>query len=149
MTGIVAGVDGSSHSRDALEWAINESAIRQVPLTVLTVSPVASSIFGPGFAPLRFPADEETRAQAEKATQQVVDDVLARRGDASGLPVTVRVISGIPADELIMASQGTDLLVVGTRGAGGFAKLVMGSVSSQVVQHSLCPVVVVPAAQRG
>jgi nucleotide-binding universal stress UspA family protein len=143
MPGIVAGVDGSDHSRNALEWAVTESAIRRVPLTVLTVNPIASSILGPGYAPLRFPADEEGRAQAEKATQHLVDEVLGVRGDASGLQVTVRAVSGIPADELIIASQGADLLVVGARGAGGFARLVVGSVSSQVVQHALCPVVVV------
>jgi len=57
--------------------------------------------------------------------------------------VTVRAVSGIPAQELINASHDADLLVVGSRGGGGFAGLRMGSVSSQVVHHAACPVVVV------
>jgi nucleotide-binding universal stress UspA family protein len=58
--------------------------------------------------------------------------------------VTVRAFSGVAADELINASADAELLVVGARGAGGFARLVMGSVSTQVTHHALCPVVVVP-----
>jgi nucleotide-binding universal stress UspA family protein len=147
MSGIVVGVDRSDNSRNALDWAIAESAIRSSPLTVLGVSPVAANIFG--YTPERYPADEENRARVEKATQQIVDEAIARRADASGLQITVRAISGLPADELIRASADADLLVVGARGAGGFARLVMGSVSSQVVQHALCPVVVVPRERRG
>jgi nucleotide-binding universal stress UspA family protein len=146
MSGIVAGVDGSDHSKDALDWAITEAAVRQVPLTVLAVSPVAANIFG--YTPERYPADEEARSRVEKATQQVADEAVARRSDVSGLQVTVQTVSGLPADELIKASQDADLLVVGARGAGGFARLVMGSVSSQVVHHALCPVVVVPGSRR-
>lgn len=147
MPGIVVGVDGSDNSKNALEWAITESAIRQAPLTVLAVSPVAASIFG--YSPQRYPADEEGRSQVEKATQHVVDEAITRRGDASGVQATVRAISGLPADELIRASADADLLVVGARGNGGFARLVMGSVSSQVVHHALSVVVVVPAGRHG
>ena len=147
MPGIVVGVDRSDNSKNALDWAITESALRSAPLTVLAVSPVAANIFG--YTPERYPADEENRARVEKATQQLVDEAIARRTDASGVQITVRAVSGLPADELIRASADADLLVVGARGSGGFARLVMGSVSSQVVQHALCPVVVVPRERRG
>jgi nucleotide-binding universal stress UspA family protein len=57
--------------------------------------------------------------------------------------LTVRAVSGLPAVELINASRDSDLIVVGSRGGGGFAKLMLGSVSSHVVHHSHCPVAVI------
>jgi nucleotide-binding universal stress UspA family protein len=85
------------------------------------------------------PADEErTRYAAEDMTQKV----LRQLGEAQPTSVTIRVVSGYAASELIEASRDADLLVVGSRGAGGFTKLLMGSVSSQVVNHAACPVVV-------
>ncbi len=142
MSGIVVGVDGSHHSQRALDWAINEAAVRQAPLTVVTVSRVSSDIYG--IAPEHYPADEESRGKVLAATREVVDKAIA---SYHGKPpvVTVRAISGLPADILIQASVDADMLVVGARGAGGFGRLLMGSVSSQVTHHALCPVVVVPS----
>ena len=140
MTGIVVGVDGSPHSQDALDWAFAESALRNVPLTVLAVAPAPSSIWGITGA---LPASEETLGKVRHAAQEMVDKAVARDGQA----VTVRTVSGVPANELIKAAEDADLLVVGARGSGGFARLVMGSVSSQVAQHANCPVVVVPGGQ--
>ena len=149
MPGIIVGVDGSEHSLSALDWALNEADLRQTQLTVITVSPIVSGIYGPGYAPADYyPAEEESRAQAEKATQELVNQAVERRGAAPSMPVTVRALSGLAADELINASEGADLLVVGARGAGGFARLVMGSVSTQVTHHAQCPVVVVPGARK-
>ena len=54
---------------------------------------------------------------------------------------------GLPAEELIKASEGADMLVLGRRGTGGFARLLMGSVSSQVAQHASCPVLIVPGGE--
>jgi nucleotide-binding universal stress UspA family protein len=149
MPGIIVGVDGSEHSLSALDWALNEADLRRTQLTVVTVSPIVSGIYGPGYAPADYyPAEEESRAQAEKATQELVNQAVGRRGAAPSMPVTVRALSGLAADELINASQDADLLVVGARGAGGFARLVMGSVSTQVTHHALCPVVVVPGTRK-
>ncbi len=149
MPGIIVGVDGSEHSLSALDWALDEADLRKTPLTVLTVSPVVAGIYGPGYAPADYyPAEEESRAQADKATQELVNRAVERRGGAPAAPVTVRALSGLAADELINASQDADLLVVGARGAGGFARLVMGSVSTQVTHHALCPVVVVPGNRK-
>jgi nucleotide-binding universal stress UspA family protein len=149
MPGIIVGVDGSEHSLSALDWALNESDLRKTPLTVISVSPIVTGIYGPGYAPADYyPAEEESRAQAAKATQDLVDEAIERRGAAPAAAVTVRALSGTAADELINASADADLLVVGARGAGGFARLVMGSVSTQVTHHALCPVVVVPGNRK-
>jgi nucleotide-binding universal stress UspA family protein len=149
MPGIIVGVDGSEHSLSALDWALNESDLRKTPLTVISVSPIVTGIYGPGYAPADYyPAEEESRTQAEKATQDLVDEAVERRGAAPDAAVTVRALSGTAADELINASADADLLVVGARGAGGFARLVMGSVSTQVTHHALCPVVVVPGNRK-
>ena len=142
MPGIVVGVDGSGHARKALEWALDESALRHAPLTVLAVSPVAASIFG--LSAQHYPADKGDTAHVQEVTRKLVDDVIAGRPAAPQQPVTVRAVSGLPADELVRASAEADLMVVGARGAGGFGRLMLGSVSTQVSHHARCAVVIVP-----
>jgi nucleotide-binding universal stress UspA family protein len=139
MSGIVVGVDGSPHSQNALEWALRESELRKAPLTVLNIIPVAASITG--IAGENY-MSAEGRERIHKATQDIVDEAVSRHG---GQAVTVHTIDGVPADELIKASETADLVVVAARGSGGFGKLLLGSVSSQVAQHANCPVVVVPS----
>ncbi len=81
---------------------------------------------------------------ARNALQKFVDEVAGEIGDA--VPeVTVSVVTGDASEELVKASRDADMLVVGSRGSGGFARLLMGSVSSQVTHHASCPVVVLPA----
>jgi nucleotide-binding universal stress UspA family protein len=65
-------------------------------------------------------------------------------GDSGPASVNVHAVNGFVVKELVDASQDADLVVVGTRSGGGFTRLLMGSVSSEVVQHSACPVVIVP-----
>ena len=143
MSGIKVGIDGSAHSARALEWAIREAAVRHAPVTVLTVHPVAMNAWtGHPIILPQDPADlEESRLTAEEMTAKA----LSQLGDAQPPSVTVRAIRGFPAPELIEASRTADLMVVGSRGGGGFGKLLIGSVSNQVVHHAHCPVVVVPA----
>jgi nucleotide-binding universal stress UspA family protein len=143
MPGIVVGVDGSDHSRRALEWAIREAGLRGAALTVLAVHQVAGNHWtgNPEIYPADQPATEAVRRAAEDAVQQAVSQAGAP-GPAS---VTVRAVSGLPAQELVAASSDADLVVVGSRGGGGFAKLVLGSVSNQVASHAACPVAVIPA----
>jgi nucleotide-binding universal stress UspA family protein len=143
MPGIVVGIDGSVHSELSLEWAMKEAALRHVPLTVLAVHPVAVSAWT--LTPITYPADEADVEKARTAAQESVDKVASRIGGERP-SVTVHAVSGVPAEELIKAAEGADLLVVGSRGSGGFGQLRLGSVSSQVTHHALCPVVVVPAA---
>jgi len=143
MAGITVGVDGSAHSQQALDWAIKEAGTRKAPLTVLAVHEVASNHWTghPMTVPADQPEKEKTRLAAQEATQKAVEAA----GEPGPTSVTVRAVSGLAAQELIAASADSDLVVVGSRGGGGFAKLMLGSVTSKVVAHAVCPVVVIPA----
>ena len=143
MSGITVGIDGSAHSTRALEWAIKEAAVRHAPLTVLTVHTVPMS--GWTGNPITLPQDAEDQEKAQRAAEEMTLKATSQLGAAKPSSVTVRAISGFPAQELIEASRTADLMVVGSRGAGGFTRLMIGSVSSQVVHHAHCPVVVVPS----
>ncbi len=144
MAGIIVGIDGSDHSLRALDWAVREAAARQLPLTVIAVHrPVGGFWAGP----LVYPADTDLSAQARENAEDATEKALANAA-AGPVNVTVRAVCGIPAEELVEASKDADMIVVGSRGTGGFSRLLLGSVSSQVVHHAHCPVVVIPAADR-
>lgn len=143
MPGIVVGVDGSTGSARALSWAAREAVLRHAQLTVLTVHPTLISQWTSN--PVTFPGDSAAEETARQAAQEATLKVTGELGDAQPAGVTVTAISGSPAAELIRASRDADLVVVGSRGGGGFAALLVGSVSSQVVHHAACPVVVIPA----
>jgi nucleotide-binding universal stress UspA family protein len=145
MSGIFVGVDGSTHSQVALDWAIREAGIRQAPLTVITIHEVAASGWG---GSLEFPGDEVMRERDKKAVQEVVDKTVAQLGSAAPPQITVQALIGQPAPQLIEASKDADLLVVGSRGGGGFARLLLGSVSTQVAEHAHCPVTIIPHDRR-
>ena len=143
MPGIIVGIDGSVHSRRALQWALDEAAIRHVPLTVLTVNQAVAGISG---NPVGYPGDKERTEKARDVAQEETDSLLASMAAESRPPsVTVRAVSGLPSEALLDAAAGADMIVVGSRGAGGFKRLLMGSVSTQVSHHAQCPVVVIPA----
>jgi nucleotide-binding universal stress UspA family protein len=141
MAGIVVGVDGSTGSHEALEWAVRQAELQHGALTVLTVHPVVASAWtgNPVVMGQDAPEQERARQAAEEATAKVTSELV----DQQPASVTVSAVSGIVAKELISASQDADLLVVGSRGGGGFAALALGSVTTQVVGHAHCPVVVV------
>jgi nucleotide-binding universal stress UspA family protein len=142
MPGILVGVDGSSHSLQALEWAVRHAALEHVPLTVLAVHEVAASVWTGN--PVIYPEDAPEAEKARQAAQEAVDTVVAELGDGPRPEsVTVRAISGSPAQALIEASASADLVVVGSRGVGGFSGMMTGSVSTKVVNHAASPVVVV------
>jgi nucleotide-binding universal stress UspA family protein len=143
MSGIVVGVDGSDHSRRALIWAMRQAAQQHVPLTVLAVRPdpvrPATGIYWGLHA---YPEDSHNPDVARKAIEQIVEQARNEIGETTP-QVTVSVVTGDPAEELVTASRDADLVVVGSRGSGGFASLLMGSVSSKVTHHAACPVVVI------
>jgi nucleotide-binding universal stress UspA family protein len=143
MPGILVGIDGSDHATRALEWAMKMAAALQLPLTVLAVHQVAFSPWTGN--PIILPDDRTAEAEARQGAEKAVAEAAGRLGHATPASVTVRAVSAsTPARELIEASRDADMLVVGARGGGGFASLMMGSTSSQVVHHAHCPVVVMP-----
>lgn len=141
MPGILVGIDGSDNSRKALEWAVREAGLRGTSLTVLAVHQVAANHWTGD--PERYASDapetEIVRQAAEDAVQRAVSQV----GGPAPTSVTVRAVTGVAAHELVAASADADLVVVGSRGGGGFARMVLGSVSSQVASHAESPVVVI------
>jgi len=143
MPGIIVGVDGSEHSRRALDWAIREAGLRGTALTVLAVHQVAGNHWTGN--PEVYPADQPATEAVRRAAEDQVQKALSEAGEPGPASVTVRAVSGLPAKELVSASSDADLVVLGQRGGGGFARLMMGSVSSQVVAHAASPVVVLPA----
>jgi nucleotide-binding universal stress UspA family protein/transcriptional regulator with XRE-family HTH domain len=143
MPGIVVGFDGSVHARQALKWAISEAAIRRTPLTVLTVQQAIAGFWG---APVPYPGDEDLVDHAAKVAREETDSALEGLSEGQRPPsVTVQAAIGMPAEEILMAAQDADMIVVGSRGAGGFKKLLMGSVGLHITHHAHCPVVVIPA----
>ena len=146
MSGIIVGVDGSGHSQRALEWAMKEAAIRHVPLTVLTVHEAIRGYFS-GVAV--YPDDLTRTEQARAAAQAETDKVLAALDGPRPDSVTVKAVHGFPVEELVNAGKDANMIVLGSRGAGGFARLMMGSVSSQVAHHAHCPVLIVPPEDHG
>ena len=142
MPGIVVGIDGSPNSERALDWAMKQAAAVQAPLTVIAVHEVPKSYWGG--IPVIGPADEALLANLRQAAEEMTQQAASRLGDARPASVTVRAVSGLVVKELVDASQDADLVVVGARGVHGFTRMVMGSVSNEVVQHSACPVVIVP-----
>jgi len=147
MAGIIVGVDGSDHSRRALAWAMREAVKHHQPLTVMSIHPPsarpATSIY---WGVHSYPENSFDPDLARMAVQQFAEKVASEVGEAPEM--TVSIGTGDAAEELVNASHDADLLVVGSRGEGGFARLLMGSVSSQVVHHAHCPVVVIRGARQ-
>ena len=145
MSGIIVGVDGSGHSQRALEFAMHEAAVRRAPLTVLTVNEAVRGYYS-GMAV--FPDDPARTDDVRVAAQAETDKVLAGLDGPRPDSVTVKAVHGFIVEELINAAKDADMLVVGSRGAGGFTRLMMGSVAGQVAQHAYCPVLIVPPENR-
>lgn len=141
MARIVVGVDGSDASAAALEWAAEEARLRDAQLHVITsFGPSGSlALAGDGIA-----WSPEIFDQLQAHARDVQDRALARL--AEPLPnVEQEVAMGTPTSVLLRAAQNADMLVVGSRGMGGFKGLLLGSVSHACVTHAPCPVVVIPS----
>jgi nucleotide-binding universal stress UspA family protein len=140
MAKIVVGIDGSDESKDALRWAIEEARLRSAELVAVHAWEPPPTSIGPGPAPgFEFVGvDPRVREAGEQHARAVVDEVV---GNAD-VPIEPMVVEGPPASVLVDAAQDAELLVVGSRGRGGFKALVLGSVSQQVAHHAPCPVLI-------
>ncbi|MGB8649555.1 MAG: universal stress protein [Mycobacteriales bacterium] len=148
MTGIVVGVDGSSDSLRALRWALEESVVRSAPLTVLSAydptPPVTA--WTPDSVYVEVPHDSLEARQ--EALEELVSKVVVEWGHDRPDGLAVRAVVGGARELLLKAAETADLLVVGSRGASAIGRLLLGSVSSAVVHHAGCPVVVVPPSAQ-
>ena len=136
--GVVVGVDGSEGSRRALQWALEEARVRGAPLRAVFAW---SYLDQPGEGFDAAYGEDDARQRLDRALEEVA-------GDVGDVEVERVVVVDLPARALLDAARDADLLVVGSRGVGGFKGLLLGSVSQQVVQHAPCPVVVVPGDER-
>lgn len=135
---VVVGIDGSETAQAALQWAVDEARVRGAALEVVHAwhTPyVAGYPYVPAFDPDQFEAS--ARAAIETALDRV---------DTTGLAQPIERLTplGRAAPVLLDAAKGADVVVVGARGLGGFAGMLLGSVSHHLAHHATCPVVVVP-----
>jgi nucleotide-binding universal stress UspA family protein len=137
MNTIVVGIDGSEPSRRALEWAADEARLRNARLRV--VHSWFEVLVGLYAAPVVY-----EQIAAEEIAQERLDKAVASIPDGSPELLVEPVLVHDRAESvLVHESEGADLLVVGSRGRGSVAELVLGSVSHHVLHHARCPVVVV------
>jgi nucleotide-binding universal stress UspA family protein len=144
---VVVGVDGSSGARAALRFALEDAARRGVPVDAVTVYR-PPEVWMDFYALDDVEVDRVRAAAVEKAEAFCADVLRELPGPAP--EVRVRAVMGAAAEGLIRESAGADLLVVGSRGHGGFSSMLLGSVSMQCALHAPCPVTVVhsPEASR-
>ena len=133
---VVIGVDGSPEATVALEFAIEEARLRGARLHVTYAYPALG-------APLTGTTGHDYYEQTEHEAHGVLEHAAAAAPPIEDLEVEWLGVPGNPAHVLIEASRSATLLVVGSRGRGGFLGLMMGSVSTQCVHHAHCPVLVV------
>jgi len=142
MARIVVGIDGSEHSKQALRWALGEARLRAASLRIVLAWKVPT-YFVEGFAPVE--AIPDPTALTEAARERLDSIVYELTGGSTEVPIEKIVVEGAAAEILVEESEGADLLVVGSRGHGGFAGLLLGSVSQQCAHHAACPVVIIRA----
>jgi nucleotide-binding universal stress UspA family protein len=146
VEGIIVGVDDSEQSREALRWAIEEGRVHGSAVVALHAwrPPVIPPMMDVGpMAPV-MPEDVTSMvATAREVAQELVERVVREEGgDDLGVDVRAVAVEDDPANALLEAAGGADLIVVGSRGRGGFKGLLLGSVSHPVAQHAPCPVVI-------
>ena len=146
---IVVGVDRSASARAALRFALEEARLREAKVRGVHAwrvrPPTGRNVAAEG-VPLVLGGNLDAYSRAAAAE---LDAIVAEAAPgAGGFGIEKRVEQGDAATVLIDQSRDADLLVVGSRGHGGFASLVIGSVSHVCAQHAACPVVIVRGREQ-
>jgi nucleotide-binding universal stress UspA family protein len=142
---IVVGVDGSGSSREAIRWARDEARLRNTDVRAVYAW-LLPMVNGYQYIPPELIDPDEL----ERRAQELVDAAVAEAaGESTGVHVESRAVEGSAAEVLVRESRDADMLVLGSRGHGGFAGLLLGSVGQQCVHHAVCPVVVVRPQANG
>ncbi|WP_330357930.1 universal stress protein [Streptomyces chartreusis] len=136
---VVVGVDGSDSSKQALRWAVRQAELTGAEVEAVTAWDIPPFHGSLAWLPPSSSDEGALEARARQELEDAVEEVLGSRP-----PVVVRTVVryGTPASVLLDAAREASLLVVGSRGLGGFAGLLLGSVAQHCVQHAACPVVV-------
>ncbi|MFJ7280698.1 universal stress protein [Kitasatospora sp. NPDC098663] len=147
--GVLAACDGSDGSLWALDRAMTEAELFGLPLYVLAVVNPAPAGYPPGMAELVRESVETLVESMADGLRRAVAVVQGQRSRPYAGEMSLHVVLGNVIEVLLEASTRQHTLVLGTRGNGGFARLLLGSVSSAAVHHAACPVLVVPAPAEG
>lgn len=148
---IVVGIDGSERSLNAFAWAVREAELRRCTVHVVMAwqhpqAYNAPNVWGLGMDPW-IDTDSDLSTSAKLEAVRILERLTRKARPATNVPTRCEAIEGHPASVLLNAARDADLLVVGSRGHGGFVGMLMGSVSHHVLAHATCPVVVVPDPQ--
>jgi nucleotide-binding universal stress UspA family protein len=150
---VVVGVDGSPGAGEALRWALAEARLRKVPLRVVhawTYGYAGATAGGYGNLGFigSFDSPGADAGNLGRAAEETLETAIGEAvGETTDVEIERQVVEGGAAAVLLDAAAAGDLLVVGSRGHGGFAGLLLGSVSQQCVHHAQCPVVVVRSSK--
>lgn len=147
--GVLAACDGSDGSLWALDRAMTEAELFGLPLYVLAVVNPSPAGYPPGMVDLVRQGIDLLVASMADGLRRAVETVQAARERPYGGELVLHVVLGSIIEVLLAATAGQHTLVIGTRGNGGFSRLLLGSVSTAAVHHASCPVLVVPAPSAG
>jgi nucleotide-binding universal stress UspA family protein len=142
---IVVGVDGSAPSRAALKWAIRQAELTGAAVEAIAAWHYPAMVGGYAWAPVSVLDSGDFSEIAAKSLNDAISETV---DPASSVQLTSSVREGNTAQVLLEAAEGADLLVVGSRGHGGFTGALLGSVSQHCALHAPCPIVIVRTAKQ-
>lgn len=145
MQRIVVGVDGSPGSINALRWALGQARRTGARLQLVNAWSYPYSV-APMAIAIPMPTTDEMAHVASSTLKSAMEDL---GGDSLEVDVEYTIVEGSAAEALVNAAAGAALLVVGSRGLGGFSRLLLGSVSHHAAHHTPCPIVIVPHDWKG